>query len=80
MTDQELARCLGRALNSLGVIEGTVLAMQDIVLRELGEDYMSVAESGGLNKHLQSVRSDLLEAMGALNDAEAFVHPNDGSM
>jgi hypothetical protein len=55
--------------------------MKDAVRRELGEDYFSSELTSGLTQHIQNVRSDLLEAMDAIEDGREEhepAEPHDG--
>lgn len=66
MTDQELAYNLGMALEGLGRIKGSVFAMRDLVLRELGDSYVSDESARLVDEGLEDIQRHLVACYGAI--------------
>jgi len=67
MTDKQLAFHLGKALQGVGKIEGAVLAMRDVIVRELG-DVLSSEFYETLNAGLRDIESNIEDCYDAIGE------------
>lgn len=81
MTHRQLAYQLGKILDATGRLEGQVLAVRDLVIREFGPDHFSPEFIKGFDKSIQQIRDSVGSCYGAIDAGNGAVElePRDGS-
>ena len=69
MKDRQIARELSNILQATGRLEGQVLAMRDLFVREFGEDYFSEDFLKGFGGSIKAIRYSVEQLYGAIPDS-----------
>jgi len=70
ITNRQLAYQLGKILEATGRLEGQVIAVRDLIIREFGPDHFSDEFNKGFDNSIRQIRDSVGSCYGAIDHVE----------